>query len=126
MAPRVEALFPGYLFVELDPHHESTAPIRSTRGAVGLVRFGDQPCAIPEPVIAGLRYAEPGADQPIDPTTLLKPGDRVTIIDGPLAGLTAIFKARTAAERICLLFDLLGRPNECTVAPYQVSLALSG
>ena len=35
----VEPLFPGYLFVQLDLGRQNTAPIRSTRGVIGMVRF---------------------------------------------------------------------------------------
>jgi transcriptional antiterminator RfaH len=37
-------IFPGYLFVSI--HQEAFAPINSTRGVIGLVRFGDQQSGI--------------------------------------------------------------------------------
>ena len=39
----VEVLFPRYVFIRIDPLRRSTAAVRSTRGVVGLVRFGGQP-----------------------------------------------------------------------------------
>ena len=36
----IEPLFPGYLFVALEAGVDDAAPIRSTLGCVGLVRFG--------------------------------------------------------------------------------------
>ena len=47
----VEVLFPRYLFIRIDPHWRSAAPVRSTRGAVGLLRFGVTPAVVPEAVI---------------------------------------------------------------------------
>ena len=44
---RVEALFPRYLFVSLDPETHDWAPIRSTVGVSSLVRFGDEPARVP-------------------------------------------------------------------------------
>ena len=47
----VESLFPRYLFIRIDPHRSNIAPVRSTRGVVGLVRFGGQPAVVPDEVI---------------------------------------------------------------------------
>ncbi len=44
----IEALFPRYLFIRIDPYRCNTAPVRSTRGVVGLVRFGGQPAVVPD------------------------------------------------------------------------------
>ena len=45
-------LFPGYLFVELDLDQDNTAPIRSTIGCTGLVRFGTRaPQHRPRPLV---------------------------------------------------------------------------
>ena len=43
---RVEPLFPRYLFVAAGLESQSLAPIRSTRGVSGLVRFGGQPATV--------------------------------------------------------------------------------
>src|SRR5580704_7010275 len=37
------ALFPGYLFVRLDPVNDNWLPIRSTRGVIQVVRFNEFP-----------------------------------------------------------------------------------
>ncbi len=50
----VQVLFPRYLFVHVDRAAQSTASIRSTRGAVGLVRFGGEPATVPNRVIAAI------------------------------------------------------------------------
>jgi len=41
-------LFPRYLFARLDLATQNTAPIRSTQGVVGLVRFGLDPAPLPK------------------------------------------------------------------------------
>ena len=51
----VEVLFPRYIFIRIDPKRRSTASVRSTRGAVGMVRFGGQPAVVPDAVIDALR-----------------------------------------------------------------------
>jgi transcriptional antiterminator RfaH len=45
---RVESLFPRYLFLRTDPELNSLAAVRSTKGAVGLVRFGIEPMRVPD------------------------------------------------------------------------------
>lgn len=114
----MEPLFPGYIFVRLDPAVTNIAPIRSTRGVLRLVTFGNELRPIPSGVIEDLQLAQPAADRPIDPATLLQRGDRVRVIHGPMAGLTAIFEARTGTERVAILLDLLGRRSR-VVAPIQ-------
>lgn len=55
---RIEPMFPRYLFFRLDPNTQDSSPIRSSKGAVGLVRFGGEPVPVPEAVIRTLREFE--------------------------------------------------------------------
>ncbi|WGI26618.1 transcription termination/antitermination NusG family protein [Halomonas alkaliantarctica] len=50
-----ETLFHHYLFIELDQVVSNWRPIRSTRGALSLVAFGDQPATIPTHLVETLR-----------------------------------------------------------------------
>mgnify|MGYP006289734755 CR=1 FL=1 len=117
-AASTEPLFPGYLFVRIDPTVTNVAPIRSTRGVIRLVTFGNELRPVPESLIDDLRLAQPDTQHPIDPISLLHSGDRVRLIAGPLAGLTAIFEARTGMERVAVLLDLLGRKSR-VLAPVE-------
>ena len=49
-----EPTFPGYVFVGLEPGSDDMAPIRSTQGCRGLVRFGQQPAMVPEQIMKTL------------------------------------------------------------------------
>ena len=118
--PVTEPLFPGYLFVQLDVGVQNITPIRSTRGVIGLVRFGGELCRVPLDVIGALMRSQEDRDTPIDPANVFKPGDLVTIVEGPLAGVNAIFQAKSAEARVLLLFDLLGRANKVVVSSHQV------
>ena len=109
----VEPLFPGYVFVQLDALAQSIAPIRSTRGVIGLVRFGDELRPVPDGVISALSQAQPDEQAPIDPTNIFKKGD----------GMTAIFEAKSGAERVVLLLDLLGRSNRIACSPHNIAPA---
>ena len=122
--PSIEPLFPGYLFVRLDPKITNVAPIRSSRRVVRLFNFGNELRPVPDRLVDELRLSHPEPDQPIDPLTLLRPGDLIRLIEGPLAGLTAIFEARTGTERVAVPFDLLGRRSRVTAPVRQVVPAI--
>jgi len=120
----IEPLFPGYLFASLDLRHEDAAPIRSTRGVVGLVRFGGGPRPVPAQVVERLQLAE-GGDGVIRREQAFNEGDRIEIVAGPLAGLRGIFLAASGAERVHVLLDLLGRGNRATVSRREIAVATS-
>lgn len=111
-----EPLFPGYLFVRLDPERDNTAPIRSTRGVVGLVRFGGALRPVPEGLVEHLLATQADPDGAISQERLFQAGDRVEIVSGPLAGLQAIFLAPTGQERAQLLLNLLGRETRVVLS----------
>ena len=85
-----EPLFPGYLFVSLVLGADDPAPIRSTVGCIGLVRFGQTHTPVPSSLIAALKARLEGAsDAPLP----FNQGDSVRLIAGPFAGIEAIFDA---------------------------------
>ena len=120
----VEPLFPRYLFVAADLEARSLAPIRSTRGVSGLVRFGVEPAVVPDNLIEALRRRE-------DSTTglhvctrpLFAAGDRVKLLHGPLAGLEGVFAAETGDLRVIVLMEMLGRLNRLEVSRDWVAAA---
>jgi len=121
----VEPLFPRYLFVELDFGAHDISPIRSTRGVIGLVRFGPQPATVPPGFVESLMAAEDPASachlEGLDP---FRKGDPVVIASGPLAGTKAIFDEPTGQGRVRLLLDLLGRTNCIQVDRNQIVAAV--
>jgi transcriptional antiterminator RfaH len=118
----VEPLFPRYLFIQLDPAVDNTAPVRSTRGAVGLVRIGNDLRPVPDDVIAYLKLAEDSAGhlRLVDDWPH-RPGDRVQILQGPFAGLTGVYQMQLAECRALLLIELLGRHNEVQVDLHAIA-----
>ena len=98
-----EALFPGYLFIELDTLQDNWMPIRSTRGVSQIVRFGATPLSVPNSVIDRIRAMPCPIEQE------LKPGDKVIIDWLGTKSIEAIFLAKDGAERVLLLLKLLQR-----------------
>lgn len=112
----VEALFPRYLFIRIDPLKHSTAPVRSTRGAIGLVQFGGQPAVVQDEVINALLLREDtasGLHQ--DGRPLFYAGEPVKFVAGPLAGMEGIFAEKDGEERVLVLLELLGKRNRMRV-----------
>ena len=113
----VEVLFPRYIFIRVDPERRSTATVRSTRGVVGLVRFGGQPAVVPDAVMDSLRRREDAASgMHQDNRPLFSAGETVKLVEGPLAGMEAVFTEQDGDKRVILLLELLGKANRVTVS----------
>lgn len=100
-------LFPGYVFVAVEPSQQSYAPIRSTLGVLDLVRFGDRIPTVPDEIIEALRQRQE-ADRE-RPPGYFEPGDDVMIVGGPLAGLKGVYQMDQGRDRVQVLLELLGR-----------------
>ncbi len=112
----VEVLFPRYLFIRIDPRRRSTAPVRSTRGVVGLVRFGGQPAVVPDAVMNALRQREDAASGlHEDKRPLFSAGEPIKLVDGPLAGMEGVFTQQDGDKRVIVLLELLGKANKVKV-----------
>jgi transcriptional antiterminator RfaH len=120
----VESMFPRYLFVRLRSNGQDWGPIRSTRGAVGLVRLGADTPIIPDTVIDALRQRcnEEGIIN-LNGAIDYQPNELVEIIDGPCAGYRALFQARTSEERVVVLLKLLQHERSVELAESSIRKA---
>lgn len=109
-----EPLFPHYLFISLDRIASNWRPIRSTRGVLRIVTFGQQPLPVEESLIATLR--EHGtAGQAGDANVYFKAGEKVEITHGPFKNLLAIFANHKGEERAIVLLNALNRQQRLEV-----------
>ncbi|MCP5370565.1 MAG: transcriptional activator RfaH [Hyphomicrobiales bacterium] len=109
-------LFPRYLFVGMDVARARWRAVHSTVGVSYLVCQGDAPLPVPDAVIDEIRAHEDERDMVVIGRKIpFARGDRVRIVDGPLADQVGLFDAITDAERVVLLLDLLGRQVEVRV-----------
>ena len=112
----IEPLFPRYLFVNLSNSQQNWAPIRSTRGVVGLVRIGDHVPVVPEDLIRQLKdrsdergviplwdQSEPDINQPVEITA------------GPFTGYRGIFTERSGQQRALILLEILNAERSIEV-----------
>lgn len=104
-----EPLFPRYLFIHLDSVSMSWAPIRSTRGVIGLVCFGGIPAAMPEGLVEAL--AQRGAPK----ENLFNVGDRVFVTTGPFAGLEGIFDQDDGMTRAVILLEFMRKQQRLSM-----------
>lgn len=113
------ALFPGYLFVGVDAHTQGYASIRSTYGVIDLVRFGNQIPEVPAPAIHYWQEREKALmDSRLQQFTR---GDKVVILDGPFIGLHGVYDMPNAADRVCILLDVLGKAVSTTLSREMVA-----
>lgn len=120
----IEVLFPGYIFVCLDLEQGHIAPLFSTRGIKSLVRFGMHYQPFPDHGIDWLRQQEAlqaaagaGKESPF------RAGDEVQILEGPLAGLKAVFQCTKPRDRVMVLIHILGADKAVEVPLDSVSSA---
>lgn len=116
----LEPLFPGYLFIRFDVNTQSSAPIRSTRGVIGVVRFGGRPAPVPEGLVETLIDSAHLTTTAGTRTDLFQPGTDVTVADGPFAGLLGTVEKASSAERVHLLLEILGGLSRVTVSRHQL------
>lgn len=107
-----EPLFPYYLFICLDQLVSNWRPIRSTRGVLRLLTFGDRPVSVPSQLVETLR-AQPHSNEGIH--TYFNAGEKVTITDGPFKDLEAIFTRLKGEERAIVLLNVLNRPQHLEI-----------
>jgi len=107
---KIAPLFPRYLFIRLNLGEDNIAPIRSTHGVTKLVSFSGQPATVPDMLIDALtRSSDPDTGLLCPEKDLFEAGATVTIVDGPLHGLEAIFKVHDGEQRSIILLELLGK-----------------
>lgn len=105
----VEPMFPRYLFIHLDTHHDNWGPIRSTLGVTSLVRFGQHPTPVPGDLIGTLREREDQQGIQVLPPKDFKRGDSLRIADGAMTGFEGIFVARSGRDRVVVLLEIMGK-----------------
>lgn len=102
----LEPLFPGYCFCAAHTE-QPISPLRSTPGVLSVVRFGQQIAYIDALAIDRIRLAESYlAENPTEGS--IQAGDKVRIVDGPLAGLEGL-ASNTGQKRIEVLIEMLGQ-----------------
>ena len=109
------ALFPGYLFIQLDESLQNLSPVRSTKGVINFVRFGLNFAKIPDAVVNFIKKNETQTIKKIHELDIFKPGDNVQITEGVLKNCIAIFETLKADDRVILLIKLMGQEQSINI-----------
>lgn len=120
MTDRPRPLFPGYIFLRLDPEAGPWRAINATRGLTRLVQTDPRaPTPLPAALIDGLK-ARCDAQGRLEVGPSLAPGDRVRVIAGPFADLVTKIETIGEDARIRVLFDLMNRKVATDLDPRYV------
>jgi transcriptional antiterminator RfaH len=116
-------LFPGYLFVHLDPTQCRWRSINGTFGVRELLCNGDSPLPVPDCVVDGIkaREDETGAVRLVAPAFVR--GQVIRLLDGPMADINGLFEEMRDENRVVLLVSLLGRQVRMQVPAGAVTAA---
>ena len=99
-------LFPGYCFVRMPS--DSARAVLTCSGVVTLVSFEGKPASIGDDEIESLRTLV-ATDLRYDPCPLIREGDRVEVVAGPLRGVVGRLVRKGAHDRLVLTVALLGQ-----------------
>jgi transcriptional antiterminator NusG len=104
---RVEwPLFPGYCFVRIDP--DDTLPVLKCSGVVSVVSSNGRPALIPDVEIDSIRTLVE-SELNYDPCPLVKIGQMVQVVSGPLKGVVGRLTRKGNHARLVLSVDLIGQ-----------------
>ena len=118
---RQQVMFPRYAFVRCSRSEQSIAPIRSTPGVTGLVKFGNTLAEISQEMVSAIRCLEERQARSVDENgSPFEPGDMVSVSDGPLKGMSGIVSS-IAADRVVVLLKLLGREKPVSMPGEHVT-----
>ena len=106
LAKVVEPLFSRYIFIRLDTTNSNWSPISYTLGVSKIVRFGSYPTPVHDSLI-DLLISHDGDVQ----ERLFTDGDEVQFAEGPLKGLSGVFKQHDGEMRAMVLIELMSQPQ---------------
>lgn len=100
-------LFPGYGFVRMNTGRERWRSINGTRGVVGLVLNGSEPCAVPPGVVETLLdLSTPHGVVRFDHS--LSRGQRVKMIAGPFVNQIGTLETLDGGGRVRVILEMMG------------------
>lgn len=111
--------FPGYIFARMDVCLR--LPVLTTPGVRGLVGYGRTPIPICDEEIEAVRRVM-DSKLPAEPCPFLQSGDPVTVVEGPLAGLTGILIGPSKPNRVLIRVTLIQRALAVDVDPQRLRL----
>ena len=110
--PKVEVLFPGYIFVNTS--FENYSALKYTMGIKNIIKFGDNISCISDKEIEAMQMAEETSK--IDPVaSQIQIGQDVMIAKGSLTGSIVKVCSLPSNERVGILLSFLGSVRRVTI-----------
>ena len=110
--PKVEVLFPGYIFVNISL--ENYSALKHTIGIKNIIKFGDNISCISDEEIKVMQMAEEASK--IDPiVSQIQIGQEVTIARGSLTGSIVKICSLPSKKRVGVLLNFLGSVRRVTI-----------
>ena len=106
----IAPVFPGYIFVVLNPERDRWRSINGTFGVARLVSAHQRPIPVPTGVVEALLAS-------VDELGLvrfdrgLKPGQPVRVVAGPFAQFLGVLQRLDAKGRVQVLLNIMGRQS---------------
>ena len=102
-------MFPGYLFVRLDPERDRWFSINGTLGVRRLLCHGDRPARVPDGFVDALYRTLDKDGLSAMPDGCLQPGALVRVVAGPFVDCVGTLMHLASSERVALLLRVLNR-----------------
>ena len=117
---QIRPLFPGYLFVQIDPDQGPWRQVNSTRGVARLIRLGAEPSVVPNEIVEALmarcdkrsilrQTSEIQSSQ-------LHSGIQAQVTQGPFSGFVATISDIEPNNRINILIKIMGQTTKVEIS----------
>ena len=110
-----EAMFTGYVFINISPEDGLWHKVKSTRGIRDWVRFSGKAAKLPDRLVESLKNSENETKSLVIKKQFEK-GESVRILSGPFEGLKGVFLADSGEKRSMILIEFLGNQNRLNVS----------
>ena len=111
--PKVEVLFPGYIFVNTG--FENYSALKYTMGIKNIIKFGDNISCISDEEIEAMQMAEDASK--IDPVvSQIQIGQEAIIAKGSLTGSIVKVCSLSSKDRVGVFLSFLGSVRKATIS----------
>ena len=116
---QIRPLFPGYLFVQINPEQGPWRQLNNTRGVTRLVRLGAEPSVVPNEIVEALMarcdkqsiLRQKSETQP----SQFHAGNQAQVTQGPFSGLIATISDIEPNNRINILIAIMGQTTKVAI-----------
>jgi len=116
---QIRPLFPGYLFVQIDPDQGPWRQVNSTRGVARLIRLGAEPSVVPNEIVEALmaRCDKRGILRQTSEiqSSQLNSGIQAQVTQGPFSGFVATISDIEPNNRISIVLELMGQATKIVI-----------